>query len=172
MDRNQFYFARLTLNGTFVIFLHFKLYLVHKALIFLLVKCLLIYIMFSPVITSVKPTLLNIIGEDCYKIIEDYKNGLERYEQNFTEIDECIKSKNHLKKYEMTIDLQEFRSYYIEKSYTHRIEFKIIIDSQIHRIKHTIENLVPTYLYLLKIQTMRFKETVYRETIIELMLMQ
>jgi archaellum component FlaC len=125
--------------------------------------------MFSPIITSTKATLLDIIGEDCFNIIEDYKNEIERYEQNFKDIKECINSENYLKKYNMTIDLSDFRDFYI-KNNDNRIEFKIIIDNQIHRIKHNIKDLVPTYLYLLRIESMRYKETLYREKIIELML--
>lgn len=125
--------------------------------------------MFSPVVTSTKANLLDIIGEDCFNIIDDYKTGLERYEQNFNDIEECVTSHNFLKKYEMTIDVLDFREYYI-KNYDYRIEFKIIIDNQIHRVKHNIKDLVPTYLYLLKIEYMRYKETLYREKIIELMI--
>jgi len=126
--------------------------------------------MFSPVVTSAKATLLDIIGEDCFNIIDEYKNGLERYEQNLEDIDDCVKSRNHLKKYDMTIDLFDFRKYYLEKKYGFRIEMKIIIDNHIHRVKHSIEELVPTYLYLLHIKYMRFKETIYREPLMELMI--
>jgi len=112
----------------------------------------------SPVISSMKPTLLNIIGPDCYNIIEDYKNSIERYEQNFKDIDECVKEKDDRKCYKMTLNLEEFRDYYMKNNYKFNREFKIKIGEHTNMASYSLDYLKPMYLKYLNIKTLRYKE--------------
>jgi len=112
----------------------------------------------SPVLNSRRAKLLNIIGPDCYRIIEDYKESIERYEKNFKDIDECINKQDSTKKYDMTINLEEFRNYCLKNKYKINIEFKIKMGQHINFASYSLDYLKPVYLKHIKIKHMKYKE--------------
>lgn len=111
----------------------------------------------SPIISSVRCSLLNIIGPDVYKIIEEYKDSIERFEKNFTDIDECIKKRSDFKHYDMTINLQELHDYCINKYGDLHIQFKINIDNQINTSSYELDSLKPLFLKLIPVKKIKFK---------------
>jgi len=111
----------------------------------------------SPVITSIRPTLLNIIGPDVYKIIEDYKESNERFEKNFTDIDKCLVNKSDFRHYDMTINLYELHDYCIEKYNNLRIQFKINIDNRINTSSYELESLKPLFLKMIPVEKIKYK---------------
>jgi len=110
----------------------------------------------SPVITSRVATLLDIIGPDVYNIIEDYKESIERYEQNFVDIDECFENRNTLKTYQMTLNLEDFKDYCLEKDYNFHVEFIIKINGNESKVTYPLNVLRKTCLRYLNISTIRF----------------
>ena len=48
----------------------------------------------SPIITSRRCKLLDIVGPDCWNIIDDYKQSIEQYEQNIEQCEQNIENKN------------------------------------------------------------------------------
>lgn len=111
----------------------------------------------SPVITSLRPKLLDIIGPDVYNIIEEYKESIERYEQNFTDIDKCITEKSDFKIYDMTINLLELRDYCIKKYKNIHIQLKINIDNKINTSCYKLESLKPLFLKVIPIQKIKYR---------------
>lgn len=122
----------------------------------------------SPVLNSNRANLISIIGPDCYRIIEDYKDSIERYEQNFKDIDECIKTVNPLKTYDMTINLDEFREYYLKNKYNMKIEFKIKAGQYNFASYSSLDHLKPVYLKYIKIKAMKYKVKNDNHSLIEL----
>ena len=110
----------------------------------------------SPVITSNKASLLDIIGPDCYNIIEDYKESIERYEQNFVDIDECFENQNTFKVYELAINLEDLKDYCLKKDYRFHIEFTIKINGNESRVTYPLNVLKRTYLRYLNVSTIKY----------------
>jgi len=108
----------------------------------------------SPIITSQRAGLLDIIGPDCWNIIDDYKNSIEEYEQNFINIENCLEECNIDKTFNLVINLQEFYDYCIDKEYN--IIFKISINNKISSNSYSLNSLNCNYLRFIKLYNMNF----------------
>jgi hypothetical protein len=110
----------------------------------------------SPIITSQRAGLLDIIGPDCWDIIDDYKNSIEEYEQNFINIEECLNECNIDKVFNLSINLQELYDYCIDKEYDFNIIFKISINDKLSSTSYSLNNLSSNYLRFVKLYNIKF----------------
>ena len=111
----------------------------------------------SPVITSQRAKLISIIGPDCWNIIDDYKNSMEKYEQNFINIDECLKLKNKNKTYNLDINLNEFKKHCDNKQYDFKIVFDITINNKLNSTSYFLNKINSNYLKHIKLFSMKFQ---------------
>ena len=114
----------------------------------------------SPIITSVRCGLLDIIGPDCWDIIDEYKQSIEKYEQNFININKCLNESNPDKLFNLTINLEEFRDYCLDKDYDFNIIFKITINNKLNSTSYSLNSLNNNYLRFIKLYNINFHHAV------------
>jgi len=110
----------------------------------------------SPIITSQRAALLNIIGPDCWDIIDDYKNSIENYELNFINIDKCLNEKIPVIKYKLNINLQEFSDYCSRKQYDFKVKFDITINNKVNSTSYFLKKINSNYLKHIKLFNISF----------------
>lgn len=112
----------------------------------------------SPIIKSKRANFLDIIGIDCYNIINDYKNEMETYEKQINNIQKCIKNKSR-ETYIIDMKLKHFLEYYKKTKMTIKLEYNIIISKNEYEINYFQYKLDETFIDLLNVEKIYYTKT-------------